>query len=386
MIELGKRSFAPYVSIVFYALLIFFTQWSLAAARMNENFLHNILANITNFIILPSILVLALYSIVINFKCYVRHKWFTMIFIIILLFIATISKSASLSIPLLIGFTAFYANERKIAKVAVLSFAILLAVSCIFSFLGLNGGDSISKPLFGVDETYATALTALGLSNPNSVMLIFFNVIALLLFLCNTKRQVFYASVTLVILTIVLSISTGSTTGLIIGILTVLLVLIAKRGKRLLEIIRKTTPWMFTLVTIATFVIAINFGSFLDRQNPINNTLTGRPYLWNLRIENKSYINLYGGNDKYQGTADFALDNTPLYILVYYGIILYIAFIYIFYSGTKKIKEPELIAYILAATLLMFAEKMELYGLVLVFLQKGITEHQLLSEKNIKRI
>lgn len=382
MTELGKRSSAFYVSIALYALLVFLAQWSLSAARMNEVELHSLLSIALNVIIIPSILLLVSYSIGINFKHYARHKWFTIISIGMILFVAMVSKSASLTLPLLIGFSGFYANSRMAAKVAALSLSILLIVSYIFSVLGLNGGNAISRPLFGVDGTQATALTAMGLSNPNSVMLIFFNVIVLLLFLCKTKRQTLLASVLLVALTVILSVATGSTTGLVIGIVTVIFVLSAKHGKKALRFFRRITPWMFILITLLTFIVAVNFGSSSDRQNEINNTLTGRPYLWNLRIENGSYINLYGGNDQYAGDPSYVLDNAPLYILVYYGLFLYVVFAYVFYSGSKRIEEPELVAYILAATLLMFSEKLELYGLVLLFLQMAITKHHLSDTKN----
>ena len=381
MTEHGKRSSAFYASIVLYSLLIFFTQWSLSASRMDGFWLQSILSSVVNFIILPSIIALTIYGIFINFKYYARHKWFTIIFIATILSIAVITKSASLTLPLLIGFTGLQADNRKAAKVAVLSLSILLIVTCIFSSLGINGGNAINKPLFGVDNTSSITLTALGLSNPNSVMLIFFNVIALLLFLCRTKRQTLFASVALVVITVILSAVTGSTTGLIVGILTVLLILVAKHSERALKIFRKITPWMFVLITLMTIAVAINFGSSSDRLNDVNSTLSGRPYLWNVRIENGSYINLHGSNDYYAGDPDYALDNAPLYIMVYYGLITYTVFAYVFYSGSKKIKEPELLAYILAATLLMFSEKIELYGLVLIFLQKAITEHHLLDNK-----
>jgi hypothetical protein len=358
MIESGRRSASLYISIVLYALFVFFTQWSLSSARIDEIWIHDILTSVMNFILLPSILILTVYSICINFEYYAKHKWFTMLFIILLLFVAFITESISFTLPLLIGFAGFYANNRTTAKV--------------------------SKPLFGVDDSYAATVTALGLSNPNSVMLIFFNVIALTLFLCNTKRQSFLSSVLLFALTVIFSVATGSTTGLIMGIVTLVLVLSAKYHKNLLKLFRKITPWMFLLITFLTFAVALNFGLSGDRQNDVNTTLTGRPYLWNLRIENGSYINLLGGNDQYVGDTNYPLDNAPLYILVYFGAVMYLIFFYIFYSGSKKIKEPELIAYILAATLLLFSEKPELYGLVLIFLQKTITEHHFLYNKKVK--
>jgi hypothetical protein len=384
MIESGRRSASLYISIVLYALFVFFTQWSLSSARIDEIWIHDILTSVMNFILLPSILILTVYSICINFEYYAKHKWFTMLFIILLLFVAFITESISFTLPLLIGFAGFYANNRTTAKFAVVSFSILLITSLIFSVAGLNGGDTVSKPLFGVDDSYAATVTALGLSNPNSVMLIFFNVIALTLFLCNTKRQSFLSSVLLFALTVIFSVATGSTTGLIMGIVTLVLVLSAKYHKNLLKLFRKITPWMFLLITFLTFAVALNFGLSGDRQNDVNTTLTGRPYLWNLRIENGSYINLLGGNDQYVGDTNYPLDNAPLYILVYFGAVMYLIFFYIFYSGSKKIKEPELIAYILAATLLLFSEKPELYGLVLIFLQKTITEHHFLYNKKVK--
>lgn len=378
------RVSAFYVSIVLYVLFIFTTQWSLAVAKMGNVWLHDILSNIVTFMILPAILSLIVYSIASNFHFYYRRRWFTISFITMLFIIAIASKSLSLTLPLLIGFAGFAAQNRKIAKIALISFSTLLFLSYLFSLVGLNGGDTLSKPLFGTERTELSGVTALGLANPNAVMLIVFNVVALALFLSRYGKRDVVTAMCLTVFVATLSVATGSTTGLIIGLATILVMLYAKYGKKSSKRLRRLTPWAFTIVTVLTFLVSISFGSNQGIEGGINDLLTGRPELWNLRIENNSYVNLFGNNDQYQvnrvpGSDEVtqALDNTPLYLLVYLGAIVYLIFWYIFYVGSKYTKDTGLLAYILIATLLMFAEKMELYGLVLLFLQKSITEHKL---------
>lgn len=386
---MGKKRFSAfYGSVIFYVLFIFLTQWSLSAAKMNEVWLHDILSNTVAFMILPVILALTIYNILNNVQYYIRRRWFTIFFVITLLFIAVASKSLSLTLPLLLGFTGFAAENRKIVKVALLSFVILLCVSYMLSLIGFNGGDTISKPLFGTDRADVMEVTALGLANPNAAMLVFINIIVLSLLLCKTKKQDLITSAMLITLTVVLSVATGSTTGIIMGLATILIMLYAKYGKKASKRLHKITPWMFILVTALTFLIAIGFGSGSSDEGGINDIFSGRPELWNLRIENNSYINLYGNNDQYQvnrapgsNEPTQALDNAPLYMLVYLGALVYFIFWYIFYVGSKHIKDTALLVYVVVATLLMFTEKMELYGLALVFLQKSITEHHLLRKK-----
>jgi hypothetical protein len=114
--------------------------------------------------------------------------------------------------------------------------------------------------------------------------------------------------------------------------------------------------------------------------------------MWNLRIENESYINIYGDNDKYISDGSkagndtaYALDNMTLYILVKYGAIIYLIFFYIFYRGARKINDPALLVLVVIACLLMLVERMYLYSVVFIFLQKAIIEHQLIERGASKR-
>lgn len=379
-----------YASVALYAIYIVLINWTTSARRMNSIWLYDLFSIIAN-IVLVACCLLILYKVIRDFSFYARHKWFSIFTIGVISFLAIAINSISIVLPFVLGFVALNTNNKITASVIVKVLIGLLVISSIFSLLGLNGGDYVSKPLFGDDSYYSTTMSAFGLSNPNSVMLIFINVIALSLYLCKTKKQSLYASVVLGIGTIGFSNETGSTTGLIIGLATILLVNAAMYKKKVAKLFRKFTPWALVIFTALTFLIATNFGPADNIPNPVNDALTTRPYMWNLRVENESYMNIYGNNDQYEadgtssGATVYSLDNMTLYILVQYGIIVYLIFFYTIYSGSKKIKDPALLVYIFIACALMIVERMYLYSFFLIFLQKEITEYYLLRKDRSDR-
>ena len=332
-----------------------------------------------------------IYRIITNFNYYVQEKWFSLLALASIVLLLLVSKSPSVILPLLIGFTGIYTNNRTLAKMIVITVGLFLIISYIFSLFGLNGGDVISKPLFGADNTQYSIATALGLANPNIVMAMFVNIVILTLYLC--KRRVTYtlAAALLLLLAVILGIMTGSTTGLVICILAIVLTfsykyIVGYTGEAR-HLLRKITPYMFALVTFASLAVAMTYNA----NNPgiVNDFLTNRPYFWSLRVENGSVLNMYGDNDKYQvnpeshddnQTNHFPLDNEPLYTLVHYGVIIYLLFLYIFYSGSRKLKDTDLLVYIFVVCVAIFVGKIIFYGFVFIFLVKAIVDYRLLKD------
>jgi hypothetical protein len=392
MKKISSGNLALYLSIFLYAVYIFLVNWTAAADKTaNASWLSEFFAISSNAVLAVCCLAI-IYKLLKNISYYAKRKWLTLFVICILCFLAFTVKSISIVLPLIIGFVAIRSDNRIIAKIIAVSFSILLLISSIFYVFGLNGGDTISKPLFGDDSYYSVVVPALGMSNPNGVMMIFTIVIITILYLCSTRRQSRNASFLLTILTIILSLVTGSTTGLLIGLLSIGLMWFVKYGKNTPKRLSKIAPWTFTIVTILTFYIAVAFGPTGTLPNPVNDAFTTRPYMWNLRIENESYINIYGDNDKYISDGSkagndtaYALDNMTLYILVKYGAIIYLIFFYIFYRGARKINDPALLVLVVIACLLMLVERMYLYSVVFIFLQKAIIEHQLIERGASKR-
>lgn len=380
-----------YAAIVLYCAYLFLSNWGVSASKAGDADFSFVFSSLANVVTFTACCVMILYTIAKNLGYYTKNKFFTLAFIITLAFLTITIKNVSIILPLLLGFASVNSKDKSIAKTVVVSMSVLLVISSALSLVGLAGGDETSKSLFGGDGDMTHVVTALGLLNPNNVMLIFINVIALSLYLCQSRRQSLYVSSALLILTIALSNVTGSTTGLAVGLLTIILVNSAKHYRFVARLLRVITPWMFIIVTTLTFFVATSYGSLDSIPNSINDKLTNRPYTWNLRIEDKSYLNIYGNKDQYQTDSSsdydgpYPFDNMPLAVLVQYGVIVYLIFFYIIYAGSKKIKDPAILAYIFIACVLMFVERMYLYSIPLLFLQKAITESHLLRKNKTKK-
>lgn len=384
MSNISTASF--YISTSLFILYLFCTQWSVSASYTGDASLQATFAIIASGAWMLSLTMVA-YRLISGFRYYAQHKWFSLFSIAAISLLAVISQSPSVILPLLIGLGGIHGDNKVLAKTIVMSISGWLIVSYIFSLLGLSGGDVVSKPLFGQDVSEAVIATAIGLTNPNVAMLMFTNVVVLALYLCKTRRTYTLVSVVLLVMVFILGNMTGSTAGVLLCLASMLLMFAYKYIVGFAYYLRKITPYMFILVTVATFIVAVNFGP--SRPNAVNDTLTNRPYLWNLRIENGSYINFYGNNDEYQVNRDlsaasgqyqhYPLDNEPLYILVHYGIVAYVLFSYFFYAGSKKLNKSELLVYVLVVCAAVFVEKIVFLGFVYIFLEKAIAEYYMLG-------
>ncbi len=387
------RNASFYLSVCLYAIYIFLVNWTAAADKTTgADWVSAIFDASANIILLLCCLTI-LYKFLTDINYYAKKKLYLLIAVSVIAFLAVTVQSISIILPIIIGFVGLGSKNKTTAKVIAVSLSVLLLTSISFYILGLNGGDTISKPLFGDDSYYSVTVPALGMSNPNGVMMIFTGIIIASLYLTNTKRQTRNAAFVFILLTALLSLTTGSTTGLLIGLLSIVLMWLAKYGKKTPVRLQRYVPWMFAIITVLTFFVATVFGPAASLPNPVNDALTTRPYTWNLRIENNSYLNLHGNNDKFfseaskaGNSAAYALDNMTLYTLVSYGIIVYLIFFYIFYKGSKRLNDSELLVFVFIACLLMLVERMYLYSFVLIFLLKAIIEYKLLEDKSSKRI
>ena len=382
--SLNMGNLAVYSSVVLYAIYIFLVNWTASASKTANAFWAGDIFMYASNIVLVLCCAMIVCKFLKDIRYYLSRRVYTVFSISILAFLAVTINSISIVLPLIIGFVAINANNRAIVKAIALSFSGLLIFSSLLWMLGLDGGNAISKPLFGDDSYYSVVVPALGMSNPNGVMLIFTGIILSVLYLCSSKRQSRNVSFVLFVLTIILSSITGSTTGFMIGFASIVAMWFVKYGKHAPDFIRKVAPWMFGIVTAITFVTAVNFGPASSLPNPINDALTTRPYMWNLRIDNGTYLNVYGDNDKFYSESSkagnetaYALDNMTLYILVKYGIVVYLIFFYLFYRGSRRINDPALLVFVLITCSLMFVERMYLFSVTMIFLQKAINEWNL---------
>ncbi len=384
------KNLALCASIALYILYIFLENWATSAGRMGEVGLELLFSGVST-ITLSGVAILMAYGLLLDINTLRRKRWTSIVILSIIAFLLIAIGSISIALPIALGLLAANSNLRLIAKTILSSLITLIVASTILHTIGLTGGDVVSKPLFGSDSDLSTTAPAFGLSNPNSLMVLFISVIAMTFIITRSQRQDFLAAIALATLTVILSSLTGSTTGLLAGLGLILLTYSAKHSDRALRRLKKVTPKAFPIITILTFAVALLFGPSSTLPNPVNDTLTTRPYTWNLRIENESYLNMYGNNDEYLSSPNqgadksHALDNMTLYILVYYGIPVYLIILLIIYRGAKLIDDPAIQSYILIACLLMFTERMYLYSLVFIFLTKAVVEHYYLDATDQKK-
>lgn len=385
-----------YLATILFIIYLFSTQWSVSAFFIGNESLRTVFLVVSNTAWILS-LVMVVFRIVSSFGFYSRNRLFLVLTLILIGLLIFVSKSPAVVLPLLIGFAGIHASNRMLAKTITISIASLLLISYGFSLMGLNGGDVESKPLFGADGSDSSIATALGLSNPNIAMLLYANVIVLFLYLCKTRFQYTLAAIILFLIMLIMGGATGSTTGVIISTVSIILMFgykyIVGYVTSISYFVRRITPYMFIVVTLLSLLVAMTYTPGV--QSGINDALTNRPYFWNLRTENGSFINIYGNNDEYEVDPEsrednqanhYPLDNEPIYILVHYGIIMYLLFAYIFFSGSKRLRDSELLVYVLIACLTIFAGKIIFFGFVYIFLVKALTDYHVLKiGKNMNR-
>lgn len=262
-------------------------------------------------------------------------------------------------LAVLMGVLASGANDRRIVKYLLISISGWFLFSLLLGVLGLSaGGNVIDTPLFGSKEN-TVELFAFGLRNPNVAARFFIPIALCLLYLYHRKTSVVLG---IAITSVIVGYTTGSTMSIFVLLLSVLIFMsIGKDSTR--KIIRKLAPYSFLISTILVFGIAILFGFKATLPNEINTALTGRPYAYGLRVENGSYLNLFGNNDAYSTLNNddmnntLALDNMPLYTMVFYGLIVYAMYFFLYYKAGKIIKDDRILAMGVILSIVMLTEK-----------------------------
>jgi hypothetical protein len=168
------------------------------------------------------------------------------------------------------------------------------------------------------------------------------------LYLYSDRKAVI---IVLLITSTILGLLTGSTAGLIIAVIAC--IAFSGINRRMTkEAIKKIAPYGFIFLTILSFAIATSFGSPGSLPNPVNDALSGRPQLWSLRVEDGSFVNLFGNNDQYttsqlsengQAQQYYALDNTYLYLMVHYGLVIYLLYLWLYVKSTKLINDERIL-------------------------------------------
>lgn len=125
------------------------------------------------------------------------------------------------------------------------------------------------------------------------------------------------------------------------------------------RVLRVAIPIIAIIAIATTPLIASRFG--YENGNAVNEALSRRPYLWNLRVSDGAYLNLIGNADKHQGkdtedTSGVTLDNQYLLLVARYGWIILLLFFYICFIGVQRLSNPAVISALMAMSIYFMFE------------------------------
>jgi hypothetical protein len=274
------------------------------------------------------------------------YKLLAVLAISVVLVLATKNIGMLLSLP--IGVMLVNTKDKDIFRYVLCSSVVLYAFTVLLYLFGVvTGGDKVDTALFDNKEN-VKQLISLGFSNPNLAYKFFMPILLSALYLYSDRKAVI---IVLLITSTILGLLTGSTAGLIIAVIAC--IAFSGINRRMTkEAIKKIAPYGFIFLTILSFAIATSFGSPGSLPNPVNDALSGRPQLWSLRVEDGSFVNLFGNNDQYttsqlsengQAQQYYALDNTYLYLMVHYGLVIYLLYLWLYVKSTKLINDERIL-------------------------------------------
>jgi hypothetical protein len=184
--------------------------------------------------------------------------------------------------------------------------------------------------LFG--STGSSEALSLGFANPNQPLL-FLTIVAIngAFVFADSKYRRTYAMVMMALSTIIYLFTLSRTS--YIALMIFLLIYFIGSIKTY-KIISRTILVVLVFFTASSFIVATKYGEI---GNPINDALTNRPYLWNLRVQDNAAFNLIGNKDRYEGSgAESALDNNYINLISRHGWVAYIIVFYFLLIWRKE--------------------------------------------------
>jgi hypothetical protein len=274
-------------------------------------------------------------STVYAFYRHARLKFAT-IFVCVSLFTA-ITGQSWLLIPfllyLLFADKSFDLLAKYLFTFSSVFFVAVIVASLIFPDLGRQVVDKS----YSVASVFSTNANSLGFPNSNNLSLYLMVIVINGAFLiASRKRQKLYTLVMFLLATLVFKI-TLSITGYACICLFLFIYLLS--SKRLLGLTRLAIPVIAILAIVLTPVVADTYGK--DYRSFVNQSLSNRPYLWELRVSGGAYHNLLGNSDKFmskddEDTSGYTLDNQYLQIITRFGWVTLALFFYIYFVGIRK--------------------------------------------------
>jgi len=228
-------------------------------------------------------------------------------------------------------------NIYKLAKLDVVTRSVCLCLTLLCYALGFLTGYNMEEP-----QSYFGIRYSLGYSHPNNLFTqVFLIVVGIIL--VNRRRLRTKHYLLLILFNVVFGIITYSRTGM--TVLTLLIVLVALRNRRITEgivykFLAKNSFWIcgvFTMIAIYLY----NDGNALSY---VMDTLASGRLSFASRIIEEYGIGLWGKDITYVSAVEVAksggeaivLDSMYPYLLVTYGVIFTVFFLYLI-SRTQKV-------------------------------------------------
>ena len=244
-------------------------------------------------------------------------------FLLISSYFVIVNKDVNFLISFLLALVCYTKDENQFIKVFFISSLILYISTIVLGSLNVLESHNLYR--FTDDEVKIRY--SLGFIHPNTVFLFFLPIAFAGYYLYGEKLTY---KIILLISSFILYILSGSRTGFIIVLLLLVLNIIIQK-KNVLKF-KKILPYLFIAFTVLSIFIGIKYGN--DTNNVITKALSNRPYFWNLYIENNLMFSLIG-NQEIEG---YFIDNFYILLLVGYGIIGYLIYMYLYYKSLKIMK------------------------------------------------
>ena len=188
------------------------------------------------------------------------------------------------------------------------------------------------------------------------------------------------------IIATILFLTTLSVTGYIC--ISFFLLVYAFATAQVFRLLRVAIPIIAVLAIIATPLIASRFG--YENGNSVNESLSRRPYLWNLRVSDGAYLNLIGNADNHQSedaedTSGVTLDNQYLLLIARYGWVVLLLFFYVYFIGVQRLSNPAIISALVAMSIYFMFEAI-MFILVLCIVPIAMIAAKMSGEYNYRKV
>ena len=282
---------------------------------------------IDSFFIIFLSLILALLGIQILKAKIPKKKLMTFVFLLLLvLFASLLQRNAHLLIQLLLGLLFLYEDDREFIKYFFYSHIIMFPTTIFFNVFGLTNASTFIR-----DTNYKIRYS-LGFAHPNIIFLYFMPIVFSGIYLYGNSKAF---KIFMLVLSFLLYIFSDSRTGLII---TVSFILFSSMNKSKIEqITKKIAPYLLPLTFLVTVVVISCYQN--GELKFLNQLLSGRLYYVGSYMENNSLLSLTGN----YSAGESLIDNFSVFIIIEFGIIVYLTYVYVFYRGLKLIQNKKIV-------------------------------------------